>query len=198
MVAMVLVACVGDSPSSNDGGIPAGEEGGPCYADATCNKNKPLVCASKLCVNIGLDGGGDAGDASTSDASLDVVRPPCDFPVAPTTFQVACGVSQCPVPIQKCCFDSPAGACIPVANNCGSNSLECDDKADCQPSEVCCLTSSLGSLRQCPVKSNGAGVGKCAAQCAGVTLCGKGEVCNGGKTCVQLEIPGSQVIGACL
>jgi hypothetical protein len=72
---VILVGCVaiGCGSAASTGGTgasgskPAGTEGGPCYANGTCNGG--LTCASQLCVNLTGAGGGGPGGGSGSGGS---------------------------------------------------------------------------------------------------------------------------------
>jgi hypothetical protein len=196
LLVTLFVGCVGDAPTATDGGARAGEEGGPCYSDGTCNKNLGLTCASNLCVRVGSDAGGADAKVDAADGAADGAAA-CDFPVAPAAG-IVCDSTVCAV--TKCCYLGTSGACVAISNSCTNGiSLQCDDKADCSGTDVCCLTANVIEPNACPVQLAGTTASSCAASCnGGLVLCGKGEACGGGKRCVQAEIPGVHVYGVCL
>lgn len=65
---LVLIAC------SNDGGRPAGSEGGPCYGNGTCDGT--LTCIDEICRDLS-DYGLDDGDTLAADSAPD---DPVDVP----------------------------------------------------------------------------------------------------------------------
>lgn len=200
VVLVGVAACVGDASTQN--GKTPGEEGGPCYGDGTCNKNQPLTCASNLCVRLGGDAGSDGsatndGSTTTDGAGSDAPTS-CDFPLAAVGAAIACGTSTCP---KQCCNVGGTGTCQATDAQCaGGLPMQCDDAADCNGTgtPICCLNSaSIIQQNTCPVKVGTSGVAKCVTNCTGITLCGKGEACPASKKCIQMEVDGVHVYGAC-
>lgn len=193
-LGLSVSACVGDAatPPPPDAGA-AGEEGNACYADETCNKNKPwLKCLSKLCVNVGTDAGADAPpDAPASDAS-DGGSATCPVDVQSVAQSVRCaGSAPC---AQYCCLLTSAYFCNP--SDCPGNRFECDDVLDCA-GKRCCLNATVAALA-CPVSLSGASSSVCSTSCSSsqVEMCGQGDSCSKG-TCVKMRLYGNDY-GVCL
>lgn len=203
-IAVGIVACVGDNATQPpvDGGA-AGEEGGPCYSDDTCNKNKPwLKCLSKLCVNAGTDGGTDGGggndattDAIPQDGGNDGGAVTCASQAQATANTVRCANgSPCN---QQCCFQNGTYTCDTSCLGGPTSRLACDDGLDC-PAQHCCLAAQVAALG-CPVTLSGYGGSTCKATCASadVEMCGLGDTCPPNKTCVKTTIGGNEY-GICV
>ena len=123
----------------------------------------------------------DAADAHTEDAPA---VPPTD------KGQISCGGGTCNVPSQECCQMPNAGVCQPSnGGGCSGDIARCDEAANCQPGQVCCVTkvTASGLETQCQSSCQGGepqscrtdgecgGAGPCAAwTCAGsvVATCG--------------------------
>lgn len=193
-ISVGILACVGDSPNQTpapDGGT-AGEEGGPCYGDGTCNKTKPwLACLSKLCVAVG-DGGADAtADAPSGDAG-DGGSLTCPAEVQSIAQTVRCaGAGPCS---QYCCLLTSAYFCN--ASDCPGNRIECDDLLDCA-GKRCCLNATIAALA-CPVNLSAVTTSVCSNSCTSsqIEMCGLGDSCAKG-TCVKTKIWGNEY-GICL
>jgi hypothetical protein len=204
-LGLSVAACVGDTatPAGTDSGT-AGEEGSACYPDETCNKNKPwLKCLSKLCVNVGADGGADATtDGSGTDATTDgggadandgSVTCPSQQQSTANTVRCVNG-SPCN---QICCKPSNIFSCVSTCSG-SADTLGCDDRSDCQNNMRCCLAAQIAQLA-CPVVLQNTGGSTCITQCppSAVELCGLGDVCSDGKTCVTTRI-GANEYGVCV
>ncbi len=199
-----VAACVGDTATQNNGNDSgtAGEEGGACYPDDTCNKNKPwLKCLSKLCVNAGSDGGsdggggGDAAPDSTTDGGNDGGAVTCPNQAQATANTVRC-INNQPCG-QLCCFQNGTFTCDSSCSAGPTAKLGCDDLLDC-PSQRCCLTATVAQLA-CPVVLSGYSGSSCKAACgsADVEICGLGDTCADSKTCVKTTIGGNEY-GICV
>lgn len=139
----------------------------------------------------------------------DVSNPPNDGSVtdAPVTGDggttpgtVQCGTNTCNVPAQVCCvrfqLDGGADGGAGVTRNCtapnacqNGATTECDEKADCPGSEVCCLQLGSGSI-----------TGKCQQGCGiqGIQLCKTTTECtNDGGVCTSYTCPGNNVVQTC-
>ena len=180
---VLLSGCVGDTPSASnaDSGPAAGEEGGACYADKTCNKNKPLVCLSNLCVKFEQDGGTDAA----SDVAIDAGGSCSATKTTDGTSVYCTNGTTCERPAKFCCTITKSLQCGATA--CGDPvTLNCDDSADCTGQQVCCTTMTLTNTSTCPYQTGADTAGsQCKNSCGSgeLELCGKDSACGGGKTC---------------
>jgi hypothetical protein len=154
----------------------------------------------------GSDGGADAAEANAGDdgdagALADstgdsAVGPeadaPADGPTVPPTDKshVPCGSDTCNVPAEECCEEPDASTCQQTGGgNCSGVVAICDEAANCQPGDVCCVTGqtataletqckqscSGGDPQSCRTSGECGGVGPCVAwTCAGsvVATCG--------------------------
>lgn len=120
----------------------------------------------------------------------------------PTPGFILCGASLCSASSQQCCLGvgasgALAASCQTPAATCEGASLQCDEPADCPPSEVCCfglLTSAAGPSAASVVLGSRCG-GR--ATCVGVgrlILCRKDSDCGvgGGVCCPGIGMPTCQ------
>jgi hypothetical protein len=206
-LTLFVAACVGDTATPNPGtdAGTAGEEGSACYPDDTCNKNKPwLKCLSKLCVNVGTDGGGtdaatDSGGDATPDATTDAADGgslTCASQSQAVANTVRCANGQnCGL---QCCNTNGTLSCDPTCITGPDFTLACDDSLDCPTGNKCCLDSTIGLLL-CPVVLNNTRGSKCLSACSGsqIQMCGLGDACPSKKQCVKTTINGTE-FGICV
>lgn len=122
MVGLIVVGLAGAVCSSE--GKDAGTEGGPCFANGTCNTG--LSCLSETCVDPtgGSDdtGGGPQGDAIGGDTATSGT---CD------------ATNPCPQR-QFCDTDLTCAPCVDICSPSNGDTLQCQDpqvrfcKADAQ------------------------------------------------------------------
>ena len=115
----------GDVGQGSDGGAEAAEANAPDEGDAG-------AVADSTGEAPGLEAGADASP---------------DGPVVPPSDKgrVPCGSDTCDVPSEECCEAPDASACQPAGGGSCSGVVErCDEAANCQPGDVCCVTA-LGS-----------------------------------------------------
>jgi len=160
----------------------AGERGGSCYPNRTCND--ALTCIDSLCVL--LDAGSpldDGGDPLAVDANACLWRAQPETRLAPGTFQ--CGEGQ-PCTDNPCCIESDQPQCTvnPSDIKCANGRFNCDTNDDC-PGKKCCLRLTARSTVDCPL------LALVGSSCRGA--CGVDELptctpnegsCATGQTCV--------------
>jgi hypothetical protein len=203
--ALVIVCCSSGSYSEAEGA-----EGGPCYANNTCNAE--LVCASGRCVRI--DQAGDAGtggeDASSPDVAADTggnadagadaaddgatpCTPPSTTPPItcenPSAMPTSCGSGA------HCCVDDRQCQ----STNCGTpRVIECMSQNDCNGGTIgnsCCALAVKGPTGEtCQVVTTFQKAFCRGGGCTGseVELCTTGGVnpCEAPRTCkgILLEV----------
>ncbi len=113
-VVSALAACVDDSATStpDDAGPAQGVEGGPCFANGTCND--ALVCVvPNLCVKPGADSGmadsssGVDSSADTSVADTSVGDAADAAPPPPSCATSGDGRTNCGLGSESCCTSLP-------------------------------------------------------------------------------------------
>ena len=181
-------AAVGDG-STGDVGPGGGDDGGADTAEA----------------NAGNDGDAGAipdssGDAVGNDGAVEAgADAHADGPAVPPTdkYHVPCGSDTCNVPAEECCEQPDASTCQFSGGNCSGVVAHCDETANCQQGNVCCVTSlspsgletecrlscSVSNPQSCRTDGECGGMGPCVAwMCAGtvVATCGGAGSGTGG------------------
>ncbi|MBX3226774.1 MAG: hypothetical protein KIT84_38855 [Labilithrix sp.] len=183
----------------------AGERGGPCYPNATCNA--PLSCIDSLCVLLGDgDGGGDPKDAGGDAPS--VCQPP-PLPVNDRGIQCGPDGETCDAEA-ICCGEEHEGSTIDwqckqaTALNCvDATTIECDSPSDCGGDEdisSCCVQTVPTAEDACTIHALKSS--RCQSQCTGPRACTRNEDCTGAGTCVAViaRLAGSErtiALGLC-
>ena len=141
-----------------------------------------LACGARTQVSAGADGGDVAGELGPSAVSG------WDGGVGPSTpGAIRCGNGTCAAGTEECCLRSDG---VPASNGCGSRGnvtcngtqtvRRCDEAADCNQGELCCLSvftsppAILGST--CTSASNPDAVEECQAD--GAVGCGSDADCD--------------------
>ena len=166
-------AAVGDATGEGFAGDvvqPDGDEGGADAAEANAGNDADAGATADS------SGGGDG--AADADA-------PADGPAVPPTDKshVPCGTDTCNVPAEECCEEPDASTCQQVGGgSCNGLVAHCDEEANCQQSDVCCVTNvgssgleteckqscSSGNPQSCRTDAECGGMGPCVAwTCAG-------------------------------
>ena len=124
----------------------------------------------------------DASDAGADAIEAGLLVPPSD------PANVACGSVKCPVATKVCCEETAMSSCTSSTNpSCNGGVIaECDETANCGPTESCCLTSvrAYGLETRC----NG---GACGGR--GWQSCRTNAECPNGQTCVAWTCAGRTV-----
>ena len=209
-----VVSCVGDGNP-----IPAGQDGGVCLSNGTCDPG--LVCviegSSTKCMPPGADG---STDAPTSDAPKGDGGPnDVTTGDAPTDAPLSCDAdangalaftNYCTTP------STTTAACLNVldaavtcgqVNNCPANTfaVSCLENTD---TFHCCLTGAQKVNACAPtldVSHDAATILSSSKFCSGVFLCDGGAQCQAlidGSTCVPTAVTGvpsiaTSVVGVC-
>jgi hypothetical protein len=142
-----------------------------------------------------VEGGGDASDdASLESGAEAAVDAPSDTfvdtgPLAPSPGSILCNASACTK--RFCCGSFGLGLPPPLNFSCGDGcplgsryEYACDDKADCGPGQVCCVTYA-------PFSTTWTG-SACRTGCgAAPQLCTTHAECGAGRLCVPQKLPGA-------
>jgi hypothetical protein len=199
--AAVGSACVGDDPAPVTASEhPAGERGGSCFPNMTCN-GADLKCIDGFCLlpgdsvpttDGGTDGPGPANEASTTDtgAAADAAVDPCPPPPKHDG-----GIVQCNSPGSPTCQNGTI--CCTQSSTCTAPSQctavtqaahQCESKADCSANlPECCVFSftqvSVALDAGCPARIDSfksttcVTTGQCAAMKGIAVLCAAGDAC---------------------
>ncbi|MEO8799000.1 MAG: kelch repeat-containing protein [Polyangiaceae bacterium] len=133
-VSAIVTAC--GSSSSGTSSTAAGDEGGACYGNGSCNTG--LTCASNLCVR--LDSGSIPGDASDACGNVTCESPPattCSDASTLTSYGKAgsCSAGACSYPKtdQKCAVVNATSSCADAkcAFTCKPGYSLCNGGASC-------------------------------------------------------------------
>ena len=127
MFLLLTISCNSSQEEKRDGGIPpdtakqSGVEGGPCYANGTCNKG--LTCASNLCVKL-PDAGSNPADAAANKGDKDIVfdATMLDFPAVDASLPDTALSDTVP--------DIPSFDSASDVGKCSTNK-DCDDGLSC-------------------------------------------------------------------
>jgi hypothetical protein len=189
VASCATIAGLGDYQlAPQDGAV----EGEPAASDGSAGDGD-ATDADDAASAVDVAEAGDATEDGTSiedaaDAHVD------DGPVVPPTDKdhVACGSGSCSVPTEECC-QMQSGSVCQAANGGGCNGViaRCDEAANCQPGQVCCVTKLTASgletecqsscqggdgVQSCRTDGECGGTGPCTAwSCAGsvVATCGR-------------------------
>lgn len=164
-----------------------GEEGGACYGNGTCNAG--LECLSQLCVNPGVDGGGDAApdvgnDVVTSDASGEAGDAGDGAASCGNGTEPCCPANTCND--GGCCVD---GTCVAATTACPHAFGTCTAGAcgTCGGTgESCCGTGDAGQCTAPQLTCGSSGCSECggvAQPCCALDSCLSPHTCTNG-TCI--------------
>ena len=134
---------------------------------------------------------GSSTDASAVDASDAGVVVDARAPKVPPSdpSSVDCAGSKCAVPTRACCAESSQASCIDSnGGNCQGTVARCDEAANCNPGDVCCVTD----IRPYGLETT------CQQSCGGSDprSCRKNAECPNGESCVAWTCNG-QVVATC-
>lgn len=169
VTGLVLLACGGSNGSLftaplDDGGssgASSGASGGTSNGSSgasggTSGSSGTSGTGSSGTGSSGTSGGGHRDAGTPVDAGLP--DSPASDGASSNPVVVVCGATTCAVGTQACCTDqNGTSTCVSTGNECKNGTLlKCDEKADCAPTQVCCLTRQSETL-----------VGSCQLSCTG-------------------------------
>jgi hypothetical protein len=181
-VAVVVVATAGCAALSGVTDLTVVDDAGMAADSAAAEASAPPS-------STGSSGSVPSGSPDSSpDAVVDAAS--LDGEAGAGASTVRCNGVECP---GRCCLaQSGTAECVPNGQSCSEEmiALSCDERADCPPSQQCCLRFS------------GTAQSVCAESCAPgtETLCRTDDECTGTDDCLPLEeigFPPMHGRGAC-
>ena len=131
---------------------------------------------TEIAATIAASDDAEAGVDAAPDARVpDADAGARDADAGPLPGEIACGASPCPVPASQCCSDVDASTCDPAGSACTGLVRTCDEAADCDPGEVCCVTQ-IAPKRFATACKASCDVGEPQA-CASSAECGDAGAC---------------------